>query len=284
MNGRAGSAGDDQGPPGDLAAVLRRLTGMALMPTWPTHGRWLLVAAWTDVLAFSAATVVLALHVAADSFVATEPGTGPGDHLLRGAASLAILAVAAAVYPRLPTGGRAALAIVLGALALEGAALAVADAQAVGARGEDWTGFLLWPFGVLLVGSAGALLWRSRLLPGRPRPEGALEDRRSRARGRLPGASACVRGARHALLSTERYSDRGDRTDAITRGHGNRPVLAPARCRRSLGTPERQGLRGDHRIARPSRSPRPLPLGARGPTGILSRRTAGDYRASLVSW
>jgi hypothetical protein len=30
-----------------------------------------------------------------------------------------------------------------GALALEGAALAVAGARAVGARGEDWTGFLL---------------------------------------------------------------------------------------------------------------------------------------------
>ena len=39
-----------------------------------------------------------------------------------------------------------------------------------------------------------------RLLPRRPRPEGGLEDRRSRARWRLPGTSACVRGARHALL------------------------------------------------------------------------------------
>ena len=135
---------------------------MALTPTWPTHGRWLVGPARTDVLVFSATTVVLALHVAADSFVATEPGTGPGDHLLRGAASLGILAVVAAAYPRLPAGGRAALAIVLGALALEGGALAVADARAVGARGEDWTGFLLVPVGVLLLGCAGALLWRSR--------------------------------------------------------------------------------------------------------------------------
>ena len=135
---------------------------MALTPTWPTHPRWLVVAARPDVLAFSAATVVLGLHAAVDSFIGTEPGTGPGDHLLRGAASLAILAVAAAVYPRLPAGGRAALAIVLGALALEGGALAVADSRAIGAHGEDWSGFVLIPFGVLLLGSAGALLWRSR--------------------------------------------------------------------------------------------------------------------------
>ena len=41
-----------------------------------------------------------------------------------------------------------------GALALEGAALAVADARAVGARGEDWSGFLLAPTGIVLVGLA----------------------------------------------------------------------------------------------------------------------------------
>ena len=110
----------------------------------------------------SAATVALALHVAVDSFIAPEPGTAAADHVLRGAASVAVLALAAAVYPRLPAGGRAVLALVLGALALEGAVLAVADARAVGARGEDWTGFALCPLGVLLVGSATTLLWRSR--------------------------------------------------------------------------------------------------------------------------
>src|SRR5687768_7244640 len=98
---------------------------MALTPAWPTQRRWLVVSARPDVLAFSAATVVLGVHAAVDSFIVPEPGTGPGDHLLRGAASLAILAVMAAVYTRLPPGGRAALAIALGALALEGGALAV---------------------------------------------------------------------------------------------------------------------------------------------------------------
>ena len=35
------------------------------------------------------------------------------------------------------------LAVVVGVLALEGAGLAIADARAVGVRGEDWTGVLL---------------------------------------------------------------------------------------------------------------------------------------------
>lgn len=111
---------------------------------------------------FSAAALVLALHSTVDSFLAPEPGTGPGDHLLRGAAVLVVLTIAAVVYPLLPAGGRAALAIVLGALAVEGTALAIADTRAAGARGEDWTGFALGPLGVLLVGTAIVILWRSR--------------------------------------------------------------------------------------------------------------------------
>ena len=120
------------------------------------------------VLVFWAALAILALHAATDSFIAPEPGTGPLDHLLRGSVSLAILVVAAVVYPRLQAGGRAALAGVFGALALEGAILAIADARGSQARGEDWTGFLLTPVGLVLLGSVGVLLWRSRK-PGRLR-------------------------------------------------------------------------------------------------------------------
>jgi fermentation-respiration switch protein FrsA (DUF1100 family) len=57
---------------------------------------------------------------------------------------------------------KAALALVLGALALEGFAIAVVDAGNIGARGDDWTGFLLGPAGVALVGLGIGLLWRSR--------------------------------------------------------------------------------------------------------------------------
>ena len=119
-----------------------------------------------DVLVFSGALVIIALHAIVDSFIAPEPGTGASDHLMRGLVSLAVLALAVAVYPRLPAGGRAGLAGVFGALALEGAILAIADARAVGARGEDWIGFLLVPVGVVLLVQAALLLWRSRK-PGR---------------------------------------------------------------------------------------------------------------------
>ena len=97
-----------------------------------------------DVLVFTGATGILLLHGVIDSLVAPEPGTGPSDHVLRGFATFSVLVLAAIVYPRLAAGGRAALAAALGALSVEGAALAIADARAVGARGEDWSGFLLF--------------------------------------------------------------------------------------------------------------------------------------------
>jgi uncharacterized protein len=111
---------------------------------------------------------VLAVHAIADSFVAPEPGTTWRDHLPRGAASLVIVAAAFFGFRRSRAGVQAAIAASLGVLALEGAALAIADARAVGARGEDWTGFLLLPVGLVLLGLAAALLSRSRK-PGRLR-------------------------------------------------------------------------------------------------------------------
>jgi uncharacterized protein len=121
-----------------------------------------------DVLVVWCAIKIVGVHAIVDSFLAPEPGTGPADHLLRGSVSLALLAAAALAYPRLRFGGRAALAFALGVLSLEGAALAIADARAVGARGEDWTGFLLLPAGLALCALAVVLLWRSRK-PGRLR-------------------------------------------------------------------------------------------------------------------
>jgi fermentation-respiration switch protein FrsA (DUF1100 family) len=136
--------------------------------SWPRLPVAIGGAARLDVLLFSGAAAVVALHTLVDALVAPEPGTGPRDHLLRGIAALVLLALAALAYPRLSAGGRAALAVVLGVLSLEGAGLAIADARAVGARGEDWTGFLLLPVGVALLPLGAILIWRSRK-PGRLR-------------------------------------------------------------------------------------------------------------------
>jgi hypothetical protein len=119
-----------------------------------------------DTALFTCAATVLALHAVVDSFVAPEPGTAPGDHLLRGSVTLIVLAAGTAAFVRSRAGVRAALAGAFGALSLEGAAIAVADANAVGARGEDWTGFVLLPIGVLLLAVALRLLWSTRK-PGR---------------------------------------------------------------------------------------------------------------------
>ena len=119
-------------------------------------------------LLFPAAGAIIAVHAAVDSFVAPERGTTAGDHLLRGGVTIALLALGVAAFPRLRPGGRAALAGALGALAIEGAAIAIADAAGGGPRGEDWTGFLLLPVGLILLALAAAELWRSRR-PGRLR-------------------------------------------------------------------------------------------------------------------
>jgi fermentation-respiration switch protein FrsA (DUF1100 family) len=122
----------------------------------------------TEAVLFAAAAAVVAVHAAVDSFIGPEPGTEPSDHLARGLVTLALLGLAAAVYPRLRAGAQAAVAATLGVLALEGAVLAVIDAGKTGPRGEDWTGFLLGPVGVVLLALAGTLAWRSRK-PGRRR-------------------------------------------------------------------------------------------------------------------
>jgi uncharacterized protein len=119
-------------------------------------------------LAFRIAVVVVAVHASVDAFFAPEPGTAWDDHLLRGSVTLALLAAAAVLYPGLCAGARAVLAVALGVFSLEGAVLATYDARAVGARGEDWSGFFLAPVGLFLCVLAAALLWSSRK-PGRLR-------------------------------------------------------------------------------------------------------------------
>ena len=117
-------------------------------------------------LIFGAVAALAAVHTVLDTFVLSEPGTHWNDHLLAGSVSLALLAIGVVAYPRLRDGGRATISLVLGVLMLEGAALAVADAGEGGPNGDDWTGFLLAPAGVVLFVLGVRLLWRSRRRTG----------------------------------------------------------------------------------------------------------------------
>jgi hypothetical protein len=113
------------------------------------------------------ASLLLGVHATVDAFLAPEPGTGASDHALRWLASIALLLAALVVARRGRDGARALVGLLLGVLAIEATALSIADTLAGGARGEDWTGFLLAPVGPVLIGLGVVLLWRSRQPQGR---------------------------------------------------------------------------------------------------------------------
>jgi len=116
---------------------------------------------------FAAAAGVVALHTITNAFVVLEPGVQPVDHAVSGLVPLALLAAAVVRYALAPAGLQAVLALALGVLAVEGLALAVANARAGGVRGDDWTGFALGPAGLALIVLGVALLWQSRKPHGR---------------------------------------------------------------------------------------------------------------------
>jgi uncharacterized protein len=108
---------------------------------------------------------VLALHVIDDSFLQPQPGTSAGDHLAGGLVPLALIGLAAVAYPRVRAGVRAMLALVFGLLALVmGTAEAGYYTLKVGPSGDDYTGLLAIPAGLLLLGLGVGTLWKSRRL------------------------------------------------------------------------------------------------------------------------
>ena len=108
---------------------------------------------------------VLALHVLDDSFIQPQPGTSAGDHLAGGLVPLALIALAAVLYPRVRAGARGTLAVVFGLLALiMGTAEAGYYTLKVGPSGDDYTGLLTIAAGLVLVGLGGWTLWKTRKL------------------------------------------------------------------------------------------------------------------------
>jgi dienelactone hydrolase len=111
---------------------------------------------------FALATAVVGLHIADDSFIQPQPGTGIADHLASGLVPLALLVTAAVIYPRVRPGGQAILALVVGAFGIGIGSEAVRYWSDVGLSGDDYTGLASMAAGAALVGLGGYTLWTSR--------------------------------------------------------------------------------------------------------------------------
>jgi uncharacterized protein len=101
-------------------------------PAWKTSEAWL----------FRGGAALLALHAVDEAAINPWPGTNVGDRLTL-IALAAIALVVASVYPRLPAVLRALLVFVFAPAAGTGAAMHILDARWNGARGADYSGFLL---------------------------------------------------------------------------------------------------------------------------------------------
>ena len=111
---------------------------------------------------FNAAVALIGLHIADDNFLQPPAGTSAGDHLVSGLVPLALLALAVWAFPRLRGGAQGALALFLAPLAIATGLEAFHYAGDGGASGDDFTGFLTIPAGLLLLGIGAVTLWRTR--------------------------------------------------------------------------------------------------------------------------
>jgi len=109
-----------------------------------------------------------ALHVVDDNFLQPQPGTSAGDHLVGGLIQTAFFVSFAWAYPRHRPGLRGTLAIFVGLfMVVMGAGEAGYYTRENGPSGDDYTGLLAIPAGLLLGGVGVFTLWRSRK-GGRP--------------------------------------------------------------------------------------------------------------------
>jgi hypothetical protein len=113
----------------------------------------------------AAATSLVALHVADDSFFQPASGTSALDHLAGGLIPIVALALGAWAYPRVRSGAASLIAIFSG---LFGILIGVSEAGyytvKVGPSGDDYSGLLAVPAGVFLVGLGLWTVWKSRKL------------------------------------------------------------------------------------------------------------------------
>jgi uncharacterized protein len=115
---------------------------------------------------FRIAIAVIALHVVDDNYLQPEAGMSAGDHLVSGLVPLAVLGLAAWVYPR-PRGlWRGAMALALGVLGIAAGIEAAHYTNQVGPSGDDFSGLLALAAGAVLLGVGAVTLWRTRRTEG----------------------------------------------------------------------------------------------------------------------
>ena len=116
------------------------------------------------------AAAVIAVHIVDDSFVNPEAGRTAGDHLVSGLVPLALVGAAAATYLWTRRGGvRTLVALLLGAFGLVVTAEGWYYSLEVGPSGDDYSGVVVLPAAVTLLGLGAFEAWRSRRLDDRKR-------------------------------------------------------------------------------------------------------------------
>jgi len=119
-----------------------------------------------ETVLFLIGIAVIAIHVLDDNYLQPQRGMAPGDHVASGLVPLALLGLAAWSYPRLRGGWRGALALIAGALGIAAGSEGFYYAREVGPSGDDFTGLLCLPTGLLLLVLGAVTLWRTRRTEG----------------------------------------------------------------------------------------------------------------------
>jgi uncharacterized protein len=112
---------------------------------------------------FLSGAAVVVVHLVDDNFVQPQPGTSPSDHFASGLIPVAVLLVGAALFLRARAGLRAVVSLLFGFFALVISSEAVYYTREVGPSGDDYTGFLAIPAGLLLLGIGVGILWKTRI-------------------------------------------------------------------------------------------------------------------------
>ena len=138
---------------------------------------------------------MIAVHIVDDNFVQPQPGTSARDHLVSGLVPLAVLALAAVMYPRLSGGGRAAVALVLGVFGIVAGSEAVYYTIDPGPSGDDYTGLLSFPAGLVLVAVGAGDVVDDAAGRWKPSPSVCPSSPDWRRRRRRSPSTSCCRSA-----------------------------------------------------------------------------------------